>query len=94
MAKIFKQFDPGFFHLIIADESHRSIYNVYGDLFRYFDGLQLGLTATPVEMISRSTCRLFDCDFNSPTANYSLEPAVRDNFLVPFSVVKHTLSFT
>ena len=93
MAKIFKQFDPGFFHLIIADESHRSIYNVYGDLFRYFDGLQLGLTATPVEMISRSTCRLFDCDFNSPTANYSLEPAVRDKFLVPFSVVKHTTQF-
>ena len=42
MLKIYGKFDPGFFDLVIADESHRSIYNIYGDLFRYFDALQLG----------------------------------------------------
>jgi type I restriction enzyme R subunit len=52
----YESFDVGFFDLIIADESHRSIYNLYGDLFKYFDALQVGLTATPVEMVSRSTC--------------------------------------
>ncbi|MCG8669482.1 MAG: DEAD/DEAH box helicase family protein, partial [Pseudomonadales bacterium] len=93
MMKNFEKFDPGFFDLIIADESHRSIYNIYGDLFRYFDALQLGLTATPVEMISRSTCRLFDCDLGDPTSNYDLETAVEEGYLVPYQVVKHTTKF-
>lgn len=93
MMSIMEEFDPGFFDLIIADESHRSIYNVYGDVFKYFDALQLGLTATPVEMISRSTSELFGCEFKLPTANYPLEKAVEDKNLVPFKVVSHTTQF-
>ncbi|WP_273430580.1 DEAD/DEAH box helicase family protein [Chitinibacter tainanensis] len=89
----YEDFDVGFFDLIIADESHRSIYNQYGDIFRYFDALQVGLTATPVEMVSRSTCQLFGCDYKMPTANYTLEDAVRDKNLVPFRVVTHTTKF-
>lgn len=93
MIKHFEKFDPGFFDLIIADESHRSIYNIYGDIFRYFDSLQLGLTATPVEMISRSTCRLFGCDLGDPTSNYDLDTAIEEGYLVPYQVVKHTTKF-
>jgi type I restriction enzyme, R subunit len=93
MMSIMEEFDPGFFDLIIADESHRSIYNVYGDIFKYFDALQLGLTATPVEMISRSTSQLFGCDYKMPTANYPLEKAVEDKNLAPFKVVSHTTQF-
>lgn len=93
MMRNFQTFDPGFFDLIISDESHRSIYNIYGDLFRYFDALQVGLTATPVEMVSRSTCQLFGCDFRHPTSDYSLERAVEEGYLVPYQVVKHTTKF-
>ena len=93
MMTIMEEFDSGFFDLIIADESHRSIYNVYGDVFKYFDALQLGLTATPVEMISRSTSQLFGCEYKLPTANYPLEQAVADKNLVPFKVVSHTTQF-
>ncbi|MGV3681816.1 MAG: DEAD/DEAH box helicase family protein [Acidovorax sp.] len=89
----YESFDVGFFDLIIADESHRSIYNLYGDLFKYFDAIQVGLTATPVEMVSRSTCRLFGCDYKLPTANYPLEQAIDDRNLVPFRVVAHTTKF-
>lgn len=89
----YESFDVGFFDLIIADESHRSIYNLYGDLFKYFDALQVGLTATPVEMVSRSTCQLFGCDYKLPTANYPLEQAIADGKLVPFRVVAHTTKF-
>ena len=46
MIKCFQNFDVGFFDLVIADESHRSIYNRYRDLFKYFDAYQVGLTAT------------------------------------------------
>lgn len=93
MMKKFESLDVGFFDLIIADESHRSIYNTYKELFDYFDSLQVGLTATPVEMISRSTTQMFGCEYKSPTANYTLEQAVEDKFLVPFKVVEHTTQF-
>ena len=93
MINDYENFDVGFFDLIIADESHRSIYNLYGDIFRYFDALQVGLTATPVEMVSRSTCHLFGCDYKTPTANYTLEQAVAQKFLVPYRIVAHTTKF-
>ena len=93
MQGIFQAFDVGFFDLIIADESHRSIYNRYRDLFRYFDCLQVGLTATPVEFISRNTYGLFDCANQDPTAFYSIEDGVRDGYLSPYEVYTHTTKF-
>ncbi|WP_461668010.1 type I restriction-modification enzyme R subunit C-terminal domain-containing protein [Paenochrobactrum sp. BZR 201-1] len=79
--------------LIRADESHRSIYNIYGDLFRYFDSLQVGLTATPVNFVTRSTFGLFNCEGKLPTFSYDLEEAVGEKHLVPFEVIDHTTQF-
>ena len=93
MQNVYQSFDVGFFDLIIADESHRSIYNVYGDMFHYFDCLQLGLTATPVDFVTRSTFKLFSCEGQLPTANYDLETAVKENWLVPFEVYEYTTQF-
>jgi type I restriction enzyme R subunit len=93
MAKVFQSFDVGFFDLIIADESHRSIYNVYGDLFRYFDCLQVGLTATPVEFVTRNTFQLFECENQAPTAYYPFDRAVDEKYLVPFEVQTYTTDF-
>ena len=33
--------------LIIADEGHRSIYNLWRQVLEYFDAFLIGLTATP-----------------------------------------------
>ncbi len=93
MMSIFQKYDVGYFDLIVADESHRSIYNIYGDIFKYFDALEVGLTATPVEMVSRSTCELFGCDYKLPTANYPLEQAIEEGNLVPFKIVSFTTKF-
>jgi len=93
MIKVHQSFDVGFFDLIIADESHRSIYNVYGDLFNYFDALQVGLTATPVDFLTKSTFNLFNCEGQLPTANYDLEQAVEEGHLTPFEVFEHTTQF-
>jgi len=93
MMRIFQKYDVGYFDLIVADESHRSIYNIYGDIFKYFDALEVGLTATPVEMVSRSTCQLFGCDFKMPTANYPLEQAIEQQKLVPYKIVSYTTKF-
>ena len=93
MQNVYQSFDVGFFDLIIADESHRSIYNVYREMFQYFDCLQLGLTATPVDYVTRSTFKLFSCEGLLPTANYDLETAVDEEWLVPFEVFEHTTQF-
>lgn len=93
MMKIFQTFDTGFFDILIADESHRSIYNRYRDLFKWFDCLQIGLTATPVDKIHRNTFKLFECEALNPTAYYSLEDAVKEGYLVPFEVYTHTTQF-
>lgn len=55
------EFDAGFFDLVIADESHRSIYSYYMRVLTHFDALRLGLTATPQDKISHHTFRLFGC---------------------------------
>ena len=95
MMRCFTDFDCGFFDLIIADESHRSIYNRYRDLFRYFDAFRVGLTATPVKFVFRNTYRLFECENEDPTAHYSYEEAIQHEppYLCPFKVVRHTTKF-
>lgn len=94
MIKCFENFDVGFFDLIIADESHRSIYNKYRDLFSYFDALQIGLTATPVDFIERNTFRMFLCDEMRPTYDYSLAQAIEDEVLVPPKVFEASSQFS
>ncbi len=93
MIKLFHTFDVGFFDLVISDESHRSIYNRYRDIFLYFDSLQVGLTATPVNFITRNTFRLFSCEDKDPTYHYSLEQGVEAGYLTPYEVFTHTTNF-
>ncbi|WP_039927835.1 DEAD/DEAH box helicase family protein [Alishewanella jeotgali] len=95
MMNRFAQLDVGFFDLIIADESHRSIYNKYRDLFEYFDALQVGLTATPVKFISRNTFDIFDCEATDPTFEFGLDAAINNEppYLVPFRVKDLTTDF-
>ena len=88
MQKAYQLYTPGFFDLIIADESHRSIYNVYGEIFKYFDAFQIGLTATPVDYISRNTFSMFDTEDGTPTFSYELDDAIKDKYLVPYKVQK------
>ncbi len=84
-----------FFDMIVADESHRSIYNVYRNIFNYFDSIQLGLTATPTDRIDHNTFTLFECDDGMPTFNYSYEEAVNNDppYLSDFEVLKVRTKF-
>ena len=81
---------PFFFDLIIADESHRSIYNVYQQVVTYFHGLTLGLTATPRDHIDHDTFKIFNCDQHDPTFAYTYEEATNHTppFLCDFEVLK------
>ena len=95
MLNRFAQLDVGFFDLIIADESHRSIYNKYRDLFDYFDAIQLGLTATPVKFIARNTFDIFDCETTNPTFEFGLDAAINNDppYLSSFKVKDLTTDF-
>jgi len=81
---------PFFFDLVIADESHRSIYAVYKQVLEYFHAIRLGLTATPTDRIDHDTFRLFDCAVHDPTFAYSFEEAVAHEppYLCEFEVLK------
>ena len=77
------RFSPGHFDLVIIDEAHRSVYQKYGAIFRYFDALLVGLTATPREDVDKNTYDLFELETGVPTDAYELAQAVRDGYLVP-----------
>lgn len=88
-----RTFGIGRFDLIIIDEAHRSIFNKYKAIFTYFDSLLVGLTATPRDEIERSTYSLFDLEEGLPTFHYEMEEAVRDHYLVGYTVLDRTTKF-
>ncbi len=88
-----RRFGPGHFDLIVIDEAHRSIYRKYRAIFEYFDGLLVGLTATPRDEIDRDTYGLFELERGVPTDAYDLEDAVKDGFLVPPKGISVPLKF-
>jgi type I restriction enzyme R subunit len=86
---------PHFFDIIVIDESHRSIYNVYQNVLNYFNTIVLGLTATPTDSIDHNTFELFDCEDGLPTFAYTFEDAVNNKppYLSNFEVMKLTTKF-
>lgn len=77
------RFGVGHFDLVVIDEAHRSVYQKYKEIFRYFDAHLVGLTATPREQVDRNTYDLFELEQGVPTDAYELDKAVADGFLVP-----------
>jgi len=78
-----RRYGIGHFDLIVIDEAHRSVYQKYGAIFRYFDSFLVGLTATPRSEVDRDTYRLFGLEPGVPTDAYGLDEAVADRYLVP-----------
>jgi type I restriction enzyme R subunit len=90
-----KNLSPHFFDFIVVDESHRSIYNTYGEVLDYFKTITLGLTATPTDIIDHNTFRLFHCENGLPTFAYTYEEAVNNvpPYLCSFQVMKIQTKF-
>lgn len=86
---------PHFFDCIVIDESHRSIYNTYGEVLDYFKSITLGLTATPTDIIDHNTFQLFHCEDGIPTFAYTFEEAVNNvpPYLSNFQVMKIQTKF-
>jgi type I restriction enzyme R subunit len=69
------------FDFIVADECHRSIYNLWRQVLEYFDAFLIGLTATP----TRQTIGFFN---NNLVMEYGHEQAVADGANVGFDVYR------
>jgi type I restriction enzyme R subunit len=75
---------PETFDVIITDECHRSIYNLWRQVLEYFDGYLIGLTATP----SKQTLGFFNQNL---VMEYSRSRAVIDGVNVDGQVYRiHT----
>lgn len=68
-----------YFDVIIIDESHRSIYNLWRQVLEYFDAFLIGMTATP----SKQTFGFFR---ENLVMEYTREQAVIDGVNVPGEV--------
>lgn len=97
MTNIYRDYSAGYFDLIVTDECHRSIYGKWGGILKYFDGVQLGLTATPFtseieagdeedKLFVRDTQRFFEV--KQPTYRYTLRQAVNEGYLAPYQIYK------
>ncbi|MCO6481380.1 MAG: DEAD/DEAH box helicase family protein [Flavobacteriales bacterium] len=70
-------YPPEFFDLIIVDECHRSIYNLWRQVLEYFDAFLVGLTATP-------DARTYAFFHQNVVSEYSHEQAVADGVNVGY----------
>lgn len=87
-------FTPAHFDLIIVDEAHRSIFKKYRAIFEYFDGILLGLTATPKTEVDRNTYDFFEMEHGIPTYAYDYETARDvDHVLVPYRNIEVKTKF-
>lgn len=93
MMQVYSRLSVGYYDLIVADESHRSIYQRYKAVFDHFDAIQLGLTATPTDYIDHNTFELFDCGDGAPSYYYSYEQAIADQNLVNYRVLDAQTNF-
>lgn len=78
-----RPFGVGHFDLIIVDEAHRSVYSKYRQIFEYFDGYLVGLTATPKDEVEKDTYGIFDLQKGMPTYAYEDASAYDEKYLVP-----------
>jgi len=47
MVNLYAEYSSGYFDLVVSHECHRSSYGQWSGVLKHFDGIQVGLTATP-----------------------------------------------
>jgi type I restriction enzyme R subunit len=95
----YANYSAGYFDMVVIDECHRSIYGKWRRALDHFDGIKVGLTATPCVMLQdapdvdeedrqaiRDTLRFFEV--TRPTYSYTLPEAIADGHLVPYEIYR------
>jgi type I restriction enzyme, R subunit len=77
MISRYQEFTSGYFDVVIADESHRSIYGAWQTALTHFDAMHIGLTATPAAYIERNTYTFYQCKDGEPDFSYPIQEAFK-----------------
>ncbi len=100
--RLFEEFPPDFFDLVIIDECHRSGFGTWREILDHFgDAIHLGLTATPKRDDNVDTYAYFCAEepevpidpddpgkgtWRPPAFQYSLGQGIEDGFLATYRV--------
>jgi type I restriction enzyme R subunit len=84
MISRYQEFTSGYFDVVIADESHRSIYGAWQTALTHFDAMHIGLTATPAAYIERNTYTFYQCKDGEPDFSYPIQEAFKAGYLSPY----------
>ncbi|MCW3138270.1 MAG: DEAD/DEAH box helicase family protein [Methanophagales archaeon] len=87
--RLYQDYPPDFFDMVIIDECHRSGYGRWKEILDYFkDAIHLGMTATPKRDDNIDTYAYF----GTPVYVYSLGQGIDDGFLSPYKIHKNYIN--
>lgn len=81
--KLYENYPPDFFDLIVIDECHRSGWNLWHFILKYFtSAIHLGMTATPKRTDNIDTYKYF----GEPVFEYDIQQGIKDGFLANYLI--------
>ena len=81
--RLYKEYSPDFFDMVIIDECHRSGWNRWYEILQYFkDAIHFGMTATPKRTDNINTYKYF----GEPVYEYNIDQGVEDGYLANYQV--------
>jgi len=81
--RLYKEYSPDFFDMVIIDECHRSGWNRWYEILQYFkNAIHFGMTATPKRTDNINTYKYF----GEPVYEYNIDQGVEDGYLANYQV--------
>lgn len=81
--RLYKEYSPDFFDMVIIDECHRSGWNRWYEILQYFkDAIHFGMTATPKRTDNVNTYKYF----GEPVYEYNIDQGIEDGYLANYQV--------
>jgi len=81
--RLYQEYEPDFFDIVIIDECHRSGWNRWYEILQYFnDAIHFGMTATPKRTDNIDTYKYF----GEPVYEYNIDQGIEDGYLANYLV--------
>lgn len=81
--RFYQEYPPDFFDMIIIDECHRSGWNRWYEILKYFkNAIHFGMTATPKRTDNIDTYKYF----GEPVYVYNIDQGIEDGYLANYQV--------
>jgi type I restriction enzyme R subunit len=81
--RLYQEYEPNFFDLVIIDECHRSGWNRWYEILQHFqEAVHFGMTATPKRTDNIDTYKYF----GEPVYEYNIDQGIEDGYLANYLV--------